>query len=43
MSDTAAFLVLGIVALAVNWPTWTWAVAFALAGLTLIAELGASS
>jgi hypothetical protein len=40
MSDSVAFTILGVVALCVGWPTWVWAIAFSLAALGIIAELG---
>lgn len=35
VSDSAAFVVLGVVALVLGWPAWAWIVAFVLAALSL--------
>jgi len=39
MSDAAAFVILGIVAVAIGWPTWVWVAAFVLAFCIMVANV----
>lgn len=39
MSDQCAFVILGIVALCVGWPTWVWVVAFGVVAVELVVSI----